>query len=341
MTMMRTTISQQTNEQTTTMKKTTSLSIQLLAAAILAAFATQASAAPLLSVDFGQPGEPASPVASGFTRVSSNNTIIGDYTVSWGGNVDPNPFDGENGTPLLRDFLYNNDNSLGPIQLNISGLADHTYNLTVWGIHMNWAETIVAVNPGTGTTGSTLNINNTGSPDYTDSSTDVQATGPFAVSGGTMRLLITGTNGGGQGPRINGFTLDDLGTTTTTTLVRTAGNPSANYSDTLTFTATVTGGSTLGGNVELYVPLVATSNSTTETRCWTPSRCNSLTPPTRPASPPASWHGTASTASPRNTWAKSWAKPSMRPALRSPSLRKSSVPHLYLSRWILDQLALP
>ncbi|MCX6880352.1 MAG: hypothetical protein NTW21_42075 [Verrucomicrobia bacterium] len=59
--------------------KRTNLHLKLLAA-ILAAFATQASAAPLLSVDFGRPGDP---VMAGFTAVTGlGPTTIGSYAVT-------------------------------------------------------------------------------------------------------------------------------------------------------------------------------------------------------------------------------------------------------------------
>ena len=202
-----------------------------------------------LKVDFGN-----GPVASEFTGMSTSPKTIGGYTVSWGGNQEGTFSRSGSGTQaLIRDFLYNNNNGNGAIQLNISGLADGTYGLTVWGIDLDGSNgTTVAVNPGTNTAGSTLNISNTGTG-YTDSSPEVQATGPFTVSGGTMQLLITGSHGPGGvggGPRINGFTLDVFtAAITTTTLARTVGSSPANYSDSLTFTATVTG-STPTGNVE-------------------------------------------------------------------------------------------
>ncbi|MCX6880349.1 MAG: Ig-like domain-containing protein [Verrucomicrobia bacterium] len=202
-----------------------------------------------LKVDFGN-----GPVASGFTGMSTSPQTIGGYTVSWGGNQEGTFSRGGSGTQaLIRDFLYNNNNGNGALELNISGLADGTYNLTVWGIDLDGSNgTTVAVNPGTNTTGSTLSISNTGNA-YTDSSPEVQATGPFTVSGGTMQLLITGSHGPGGvggGPRINGFTLDVFtAAISTTTLARTVGSSPANYSDSLTFTATVTG-SAPTGNVE-------------------------------------------------------------------------------------------
>jgi hypothetical protein len=178
----------------------------------------------LLSLDFGRPETPVSPVQATYAGISGDVSAtnvsqqVGAFTVSLQGQgfyqttsanadlVDPGVRD------FFRDYYYNNaiDPGVG-ITLSIAGVTPNKdYDLKLWSYDAdNFSATPTTWIPQGATTGATGNVTNQQDP-YPTSIDQYSTT--LRVRSSTSTLTILGsTTGGTGGTRLNGFELTAAG----------------------------------------------------------------------------------------------------------------------------------